>query len=178
MFNDEKQLFESVSRWDIHEGHDSAHCFRVRSGTNEYFYLYANYRVRADFQSLTNIAAYEAFTCLARGTRFEGDASRLDRSPTGQLHWEWRVGADRLTGPRLRELVKAGLLKTDEAWLQLHDIETGRAIQVDRGSVGWNDYRRRWVMIGGGMPVRRLLLHVITSVWLSGALARLLGRSW
>jgi hypothetical protein len=34
----------------------------------------------------------------------------------------------------------------------MHDVETGRAVQADRGSVCWNQYRRRWVTIAGGLP--------------------------
>ncbi|HEU0008646.1 MAG TPA: hypothetical protein VFT34_02410 [Verrucomicrobiae bacterium] len=152
IFNDEQQVFESLARWDIHDTHDSAHPFRARAGTNDYFYLYPNYRVRADLASLTNLAAYEAFTCLAPGACYDGGASRLNRSPNGPLRYEWRASADRLDGSRLRELIKTGLLKPDEAWVQLHDVESGRPIQVDRGSVCWNEYRRRWVLIGSGQP--------------------------
>ncbi len=152
IFNDERQEFESLMRWDIHDTHDSAHPFAARVGTNDYFYLYPNYRVRADLQSLTNLAAYEAFTCLAPDSRFQGDASKLNRSPDGQLHYRWQAGADRLDSPRLRELIKAGLLKPDESWLQLRDVETGRPIQGDRGSVCWNAYRRRWGMVASGLP--------------------------
>ena len=151
-FNDEQQVFESLVRWDLHDTHDSAHPFRARAGTNDYLYLYPNYRVRADLASLTNLAAYEAFTCLALGARHDGGASKLNRASDGQLRYEWRAGAARLNGPRLRELIKTGLLKPDEAWFQLNDVESGRPIQVDRGSVCWNEYRRRWVMIGSGQP--------------------------
>src|SRR5437867_1439380 len=115
MFNEEKHVFESVVRWDIHDTHDSAHPFRARVGTNDYFYLYPNYRVAADLRSLTNLAAYESFTCLAPGAGYEGGVSKVNRSSDGQLRYEWRAGADRLTGSRLRELIKAGLLRSEEA---------------------------------------------------------------
>lgn len=152
MFNDEKQIFESLVRWDIRDMHDVTTPFSARVGTNHYFYVYPNYRVKADLHSLTNRAAYEAFTCLAPPARYEGSASKLNRTPEGQLRYEWRAGADRMDGPRMRELTKAGLLKPEEGWRQLYDIETGRPIHTDRGSVCWNAYRRRWIMITGGLP--------------------------
>jgi hypothetical protein len=152
MFNDQKQIFESLVRWDIHDSHDVTTPFRARVETNDYLYLYPNYRVKADLQSLTNRAAYEAFTCLAPPARYEGSASQINRTRDGQLRYQWRGGADRLDGPRMRELIKAGLLTPEESWRQLYDIETGRSIRTDRGSVCWNGYRRRWILITGGLP--------------------------
>ena len=142
VFDDEKGVFESVARWDIHEKHDSAHPFRAFVGSIEYIYLYPDYRVRAEFKSVTNRAAYEAFTCLAD--------SKPNRSADGMLTYEWRAGAGRLNGARLRELVKAGSLKAEESWWQFRDIETDRPVDMGRGSVCWNEYRQRWVMIASG----------------------------
>jgi hypothetical protein len=150
VFNDQKQIFESVAHWEIHESHDVATPFRAFAGSNEYFYLYPNYRVKADFASVTNLSEYEAFTCLADGAKYQGGTSVLDRAPDGRLRYEWRRNADRLTGSRVRELVKSGAIKTSEAWRQLHDVETGELVQGDRGSVCWNSYRGRWVMITSG----------------------------
>ena len=35
----------------------------------------------------------------------------------------------------------------DEAWFRPTDAATGKAIWLSSGSVAWNDYRKRWVMI-------------------------------
>ena len=45
------------------------------------------------------------------------------------------------------ELVKAGVLKPDEALLQCRDVETGKTVLMHGGSVYWNAYRGRWVLI-------------------------------
>lgn len=147
LFNDEKEVFESVQRWDIHEGHDSAHPFRARVDGVEYFYLYPDWRVRADLKSLVELANYQALTCVAGDGRVHGKETEFDRDASGRAHYSWKVGADRLHSGRLRELVSAGKLKPEESWIQLHDIETGAVVQGDRGSVYWNDFRRRWIMI-------------------------------
>ncbi|MCI0537272.1 MAG: DUF4185 domain-containing protein [Verrucomicrobiales bacterium] len=39
------------------------------------------------------------------------------------------------------------MMKPEEAWIQLTDIETGAAIRPHASSIQWNDYRKRWVMI-------------------------------
>jgi hypothetical protein len=43
--------------------------------------------------------------------------------------------------------VREKLLSPGEVWLKLTDIETGKTIQAHRGSVVWNEYRNRWVLI-------------------------------
>jgi hypothetical protein len=52
VFDDEKAVFEPVQHWDLHEGHESSHPFRARVDGVEYFYLYPNWRVKADLKSL------------------------------------------------------------------------------------------------------------------------------
>jgi len=170
MFNDERQIFESLIRWDNHDTHDSAHPFRHRDEGVEYIHLYPNFRVRAEMGSVTNSAAYQSYTCLMPGTRFEGRASKINRSADGKVRYEWQTGADRLSAPRLRELIKAGLLKPDESWLYLRDAETGLPVTVDRGSVCWNEYRRRWGMIAAGLPGEIWFAEAVSPIgpWTAG----------
>jgi hypothetical protein len=147
IFNDEKAVFEPVQRWEIHDGHDSAHPFRARVNGAEYCYLYPNWRVKPDLKSLADLPSYEALTCVAGDGKFRGRETELDRDTMGHPRYSWKAGADRLHSGRLRELVSAGKLKREENWIQLHDFETGAAIQAGRGSVYWNEFRGRWVMI-------------------------------
>ena len=147
LFNDEQAVFEPVQQWPVHEGHDSSHPFRSRVDGAEYFYLYPNWRVRADFKSLFDLKNYEAFTCLAGEGRVRGKETAVDRDAAGRPRYRWKAGADRLHPGRLRELISAGKLSPGESWIDLHDYETGARIQAGRGSVFWNDFRRRWVML-------------------------------
>ncbi|MCI0537273.1 MAG: hypothetical protein L0Z50_18825 [Verrucomicrobiales bacterium] len=43
-------------------------------------------RVRADLKYVTNTAAYEGFTCLVAGTRYDKKSTQLDRRADGSLH--------------------------------------------------------------------------------------------
>src|SRR5439155_22243589 len=64
------------------------HPLRVRVDGIDYFYFndtLPSIRVRADWKSAQNRTAYEGFTCLPRGARFEGDATRLERDEQGRL---------------------------------------------------------------------------------------------
>jgi len=150
LFNDERQVFESVTRWEIHDGHDSAHPFHARVDGVEYIYLYPNLRVRAEIAAMKELTNYEAFTCVSGDSKAAG--TTVDRDETGRVRYSWKAGAERLQADRLRAWVKNGVLKRTEAWLQLIDSVTGASIEAGRGSVFWNEYRRRWVMIAAGKP--------------------------
>ncbi len=152
VFNDEKEVFESVRRWDIHEGHDAAHPFRADVNGTAYYYIYPNWRVRADYKSLFDLENYEAFTCVAGEGRVNGKRTAIDRDGAGRPLYSWKKGADRLSEARMRELAAAGVLKPEESWLDLHDAQTGARIQAGRGSVYWNAYCGRWVMLISAQP--------------------------
>lgn len=141
VWDDAKEHFVSTVKWDIHLGHDSAHPFRAKVGGVEYIYLYPNYRVRADWQSVTNLAAYESFTCL-------NGADQARRDGEGNLQWNWVPGAERLHAGRLHQLIRDGVLKREESWMRLQDAKSGAAVEFRRGSVFWNEYRKRWILIG------------------------------
>ena len=151
-FNDEKGVFESKVRWEITEGHDSSHPFRARVGDIEYLYLYPNLRVRADLKGLSDLKSYEAFTCIAGDGRMNASAPEIDRRSDATPRYAWKEGADRLHPGRLRQLISNGKLKAGESWIQLHDFETGVAIEAGRGSVYWNNFRQRWVMLTSSKP--------------------------
>jgi hypothetical protein len=151
VFDDDKQRFEhvveipksSAINWEV-----PVQNFRKSEGGVDYLY-FANpvplTRVRADVESLERYADYEAFTCLKQGSRL--DKPELDRADDGRLRWAWKKDTPPLTPRDQDKLVRSGQLKAEHALLHLRDAETGKAIVGHGGSVNWNDYRRRWVMI-------------------------------
>jgi hypothetical protein len=44
-------------------------------------------------------------------------------------------------------LIKAGLMKPDEAWFCLKDVQTGASVRLHAGTVNWNPFRKKWIMI-------------------------------
>lgn len=145
VWNDHQNHFESRVRWDLQDGHDSAHPFRANAEGTEYLYLYPNHRVAASWAAVTNLGRYESFSCL-------DDRGRADRDPEGTLRWRWRPGAARLHSGELQRLVREGILQRDECWLRTLDVETGAPVDLNRGSVSWNRFRQRWIMIASGEP--------------------------
>jgi hypothetical protein len=47
-----------------------------------------------------------------------------------------------------KELVAAGVIKAEEGWYHLRDAETKEPVMLHAGgSVAWNSFRKKWVMI-------------------------------
>jgi hypothetical protein len=104
-------------------------------------------RVRADLAHLKDATRYEAFTCLETGSRFDPDHPKIDRDTAGRARYAWRRDTSAVGAIEQAKLVRSGALKADEALLALQDVDTGRPVVAHRGSVCWNAYRKRWVLI-------------------------------
>lgn len=124
------------------------HAFDRREGDTSYVYFATPYpltRVLADPAALRDPARYECFTCLPAGTRV--GAGEVERDADGQLRYAWKRDTPPV-GPREQQrLAGAGKIRDGEGLLQLRDVETGRPVTAHSGSVSWNAFRKRWVMI-------------------------------
>lgn len=148
-FNDEQERFEAVAVFPLegpfpHGGHPVLHA----SGGNRHVYYcdpYPLVRVEADPEKLARPECYEALTCLAPGTRAE--QANLDRRADGSLIWAWKPATDPIGPQQQQKLLASGKIRPQEALLALRDVETGEPVAGHRGSVYWNEYRKRWVMI-------------------------------
>jgi len=148
-FDDAKQQFEKVVEFDVDApAFPEGHPFKHTVDGVEYVYFadpYPLVRVRAEVEQLKRPESYEAFTCLKENSRRE--PLELDRTADGKLRYAWKKNTPPLGPVKQAELVKAGRLKREEVWLQLQDVQTGKPVVAHRGSVYFNAYRRRWVMI-------------------------------
>jgi hypothetical protein len=106
---------------------------------------YPYVRVRAAPEALKDPARFEAFTCLAPDQ--PQDRPQVVRAADSTPRWAWTAGAPAITPPLQAKLITEGLLKPEESILQLRDVTTGKPVTAHNGSVCWNAYRRRWVMI-------------------------------
>lgn len=88
---------------------------------------------------------YEAFTPLLPGSTLQ--QPRLDRKTDGSVRYAWRQGVPALDRQTQDRLIGEGQMRRQDALRDLRDIESGRSIRAHRGSVYWNKYRNRWVMI-------------------------------
>jgi len=158
-FNPTTRQFEKVVEFDMDaplypSGHPLLH---TEAGVKYVYFAdpFPLVRVRADAEQLANPASYEAYTCLEEGSRL--DRIRLERTRDRALRYAWKKNTPPIGWKEQARLIQAGHLKPEEALPRLQDERTGKPVIAHRGSVYWNDYRRRWVMIacetGGTSPL-------------------------
>ena len=158
VFDEKVGRFETVREYPIEETWRCplGHPVRVTDESGDWFYFRASrdshapfpaVRVRATFDDVRKPGKYEAFTCLAPGTRFDKAATQLARAADGRLLYAWRTDTAPLTAEQERELIAAGKIKPDEARFQPRDVEGGKAPHLHAGSVNWNAFRKKWVLI-------------------------------
>jgi hypothetical protein len=80
----------------------------------------------------------------------EGGAAKggaAERDKKGAPRWAWKKDAPAISPEVQDKLIAAGKLQADEGLLPLRDADSGKAVRAHTGSVAWNDYRHKWVMI-------------------------------
>jgi hypothetical protein len=144
VWNDDKEEFERMEEVDMQApAFPEGHAFRHAEDGVEYVYFAHPFpvtRVRATGEHFRRVADCENYTC------FE-DRSRLDRDAHGRLRYAWRKDAPALGPAEEARLLAAGKIQPGEAHWQLRDRDTGASVLAHSGSVSWNEYRRRWVLI-------------------------------
>lgn len=149
VFNDEKQEFEHVTDFDMQAplypgGHPFLH---VEDGTDYVYFAnpYPLIRVPATSKALQDLAQYETFTCLKQ--RATADSPVVDRDEQGRPVYAWKHNTPPLTTKLQQQLIDSHRLKPEEGLRKLRDVESGQPVRAHGGSVYWNEYRKRWVMI-------------------------------
>ncbi len=149
VWDDDKEAFEKLADWDMRAPvFPSGHAFRRDEDGVDTLYFANPYpltRVAATPEHFRRAEDYESFTCLKEGSRLDDPA--LDRDAKGRLRYAWRKDAPAVGPAEQARLIADGKMKAEEGLMQLRDRDTDRPIFAHAGSVYWNDYRRRWVMI-------------------------------
>ena len=131
VFDDDVRVFRVLAQHPPDRGHRSSHPVRVVENGRAWWYLYPNYRVPDDWNAVQDIRAYEGYIC---------DAANCT----------WTPGAPFIDGAEEeRKLIAAGKLPAKAARFPFIDVDTGKPAAFAMGSIAWNAYRRRWIMIAG-----------------------------
>ena len=151
IYDDGIEQFVKLRELDLKEAwrHPAGPVFRWQETGASYFVFarpFATVRVKADWQSVTNPAAYEAFTFLAAGST--ADHPVVARDETGRVLWQWRTDGNPVSQKEERDLLKNGRLKPDEARYQLTDAEDSQPVELHHASIHWNEFLKRWILIG------------------------------
>src|SRR5262245_34053099 len=149
VWNDDHQQFEKLGDVDLAAPiYPKGHTFLHRDGGVDFLYFghpFPLVRVPAKGSAFTDIQAYEAFTCLKEGSTL--DAPEVERAADDRARYAWRKNAPPLGPDAEAKLIRAGKLKEDEVLLPVRDRDTGKAVRLHNGSVHWNAYRKKWVMV-------------------------------
>lgn len=160
VYDDGKNEFSILKDIDLEaplspEGHPT----KVTVDGVEWVYFnfpYPNHRVKADWKSFTDVQSYEAYTPLKQGTRTLDPANpQLDRGADGKLNWSWKKDTAYLQPKETEKLIASGALKPEEVPFRPLDPD-GKLVTIAGGSFYWNEYRKKFVMIGlevGGTSV-------------------------
>jgi hypothetical protein len=148
VWNDDEAKFDKFKVFDRPMPNVACHPFRHEDGGVEYLYLptpYPYMRVKANVQAFSDPGQYEAFTPLKAGSDPKNPV--LDRDDSGKLRLDWKLNAPLLDDKTAETLTAAGAMNPEDSPRSLKDAETGKPVRAHGGSVYWNAYRKRWVMI-------------------------------
>ena len=146
-FDDERQQFGHRAMFPKDAPlYPHGHPFLHRAGDgHEYVYFAGgmpSVRVRANVAGYLDPTQYETYTFLQPGT-----GSGVQRNPDGSLKFEWRAGQPKMDHKQVNKLIADKKITAGESPVHLIDIETGKPVLTQHGSVYWNDHRQRWVMV-------------------------------
>jgi len=144
LYNDAKDVLEKYKPF-VNRGQGQptprGHAIAIRDGQDRYIYYPGNVRVKADFESASDLSKYEGFTCLGD----DGQPNRQD----GKLVWAWVRGARPIDVSAANELVRRKLIDAAESPFRIVDALTGKPVKMAGGSVAWNAHLKKWTLLFG-----------------------------
>jgi len=140
VYDDDKDAFVPVEQLPLVEKwrRPSGHPIPWDDGGTRYLLFGSpnpNVRIPATLEAILDPTRYEAFTC------------ELD---DGTPRWRWQKERPPTDSKTEHAWVKAGKLKAGHARFYPADAaKPAERVRLHSGSVRWNEYRKRWVMLAG-----------------------------
>jgi hypothetical protein len=166
-WDDDSKQFKSVSEFPADaplypDGHPLIH----RDGDKKYIYFASPYplvRTLATAESYRDLNSYGAFTCLKPGST-PADP-QFDRDEAGKVRYSWKRGVPAVDQQQQAKLIRTGKLQSQEGLIHLRDAASGKEVVAHAGSVCWNEYRKRFIMIA----VQTMGSSFLGEVWFADA---------
>ena len=157
LWNNERKMFEVLDVIDLKESWRIVRDHPIHQTIDGIDYLYFGNpfpisRVPATLDAVRDRSAYESFTCReelpdANPSQLQLHNSKPLRDASGQLVWRW-AKAPPVTQQDERRWVKNGQMKIKEARFLPRDADkSGRIVEVHAGTIHFNAFRNRWIMI-------------------------------
>ncbi len=153
IYNDKTETFERLvqSGPDFLAYHSVGHPISIRVANDSYYYfatpfpVAARLRVKATWDHIIDPGQYEVFTTLQY--REKRNSFSPHRYIQGETPYRWVRTQELLPDESHKaDLIKA-LEEEKKGDTNLYDIETGQAVMRHGGTIYWNTYRRKWIMI-------------------------------
>lgn len=152
LFDDTTETFQRFQGYDLEatlvpQGHSFRH---VVDGKDYIYYAltYPNVRVKSDWEHVTDISQWEAYTPLQENSHYDPANPLLELDQEGKPVFGWKKNTEPLSYEMLQDLVQGGHLVRQELPFRLEEFATGDDVRLHRSSVQWNEYRQAWIMIG------------------------------
>jgi hypothetical protein len=137
-WNDAKNAFEHVADMPLNAPViPFGHPFRHEDNGEKYVYFgdpFPVARVKATAEAFLDLSQYEALYCPAL---VGGDGFRI---------WSWGKNHEPLDAMAEAKLIRSGDLPLDLARYRMLDAD-GKHVLAHRGSVNWNEFRKKWIAI-------------------------------
>ncbi|MES2462725.1 MAG: hypothetical protein V4671_19260 [Armatimonadota bacterium] len=155
LWDDDRQVFRFHKELPLSESWRFLDGHPIRVTENGTTYLAGSFcfpvvRVPADRNSVLDPTSYEAFTCLNAG----GD---VRRDAQGKPIYQWQKEESPLHSQDEADLVKQGKLALSDAHFLPRDAE-GKPIILHGGTVTWNPWRKKWLLIATHKAAKESLL--------------------
>ena len=150
-WNDQLEQFESFMMIDFSKYFsypiDGSHLVHLNKDDGMIYFGQPYPIVRTS--NYLDLDAYQSFTPLKAGTSNANLSSiQLDYNEKGQLVYDWKFNTSPLSAEQMFNLVMSGKMKQQDAYLlQLRSHQDGSLVIAHAGSVNYNPYRNRYVMI-------------------------------
>ncbi len=102
-------------------------------------------RYPATLSGLADPNASEVWTCLTPGSTVE--QPKFIQAEDGALAYAWRSRGHPVDIADEWQWLKQGKINPEQANMLPRDVETGSPVRLHRGSVAWNPFRKRWIVI-------------------------------
>lgn len=166
LFSDKKKQFEKWIEFDLNERlyPDGQAFSRTEKGGKEWVYFATPFpltRVLNQFDKIQSPSNYETYTYFKSGIgvkrKGQGElqvtADMLERDSKNRLVNGWKKNAQPITPKLERTLLQKGLIQRSEAITLLSEPSSDKEskqekiLQLASGSVAWNPFRNKWIMI-------------------------------
>ncbi len=153
VFNDDRQIFESVRQLPLTETwrHPSGHPIPYEESGKQWILFGSpnpNVRVPAKLSDVLDPTKYEAFTCVKENS--DRKSSEPQVGSDGLAEWRWQRDLPPTDSKTEHQWIADGKIEPQHARFCPADPMTpSERIILHSGSVRWNAFRNKWVLVAG-----------------------------